>query len=385
MLVLKLGAVKTTIYYMDPRYIALAHNLVSHSTDLQNGEKVLLHAFDIPEKMTLALIRAVRERGAIPFVQVQSALLDRECILGGTKEQFDSSAHWEMERMQKMDAYIAIRGSSNVFENSDLPPEDMKLAMKSMKAVLDWRVKKTKWCILRWPSPSMAQQAKMSSEAFERFFFDACCMDYGRMNEGMKALEKRMKEADQVKITGPGTNLSFSLKGISAVACGGTHNIPDGEVFSCPVKDSVEGTITFNADTIYQGTSFSDICLKFKNGKIIEATASSNEEKLNEILDSDEGARFIGEFAIAFNPMIREPMLDILFDEKICGSFHFTPGQAYEEANNGNESQVHWDMVNIQREEWGGGEIFFDNELIRKDGQFIPEDLCKLNPEYLLG
>ena len=263
--------------------------------------------------------------GAIPFVQVQSALLDRECILGGTKEQFDSSAHWEMERMQKMDAYIAIRGSSNVFENSDLPPEDMKLAMKSMKAVLDWRVKKTKWCILRWPSPSMAQQAKMSSEAFERFFFDACCMDYGRMNEGMKALEKRMKEADQVKITGPGTNLSFSLKGISAVACGGTHNIPDGEVFSCPVKDSVEGTITFNADTIYQGTSFSDICLKFKNGKIIEATASSNEEKLNEILDSDEGARFIGEFAIAFNPMIREPMLDILFDEKICGSFHFTP------------------------------------------------------------
>ena len=156
-------------------------------------------------------------------------------------------------------------------------------------------------------------------------------------------------------------------------------------MFSCPVKDSVEGTITFNADTIYQGTSFSDICLKFKNGKIIEATSSSNEDKLNEILDSDAGARFIGEFAIAFNPMIREPMLDILFDEKICGSFHFTPGQAYEEANNGNESQVHWDMVNIQREEWGGGEIWFDDELIRKDGLFVPPDLHKLNPDYLLS
>ena len=377
--------VNLEILFMDPRYLALARNLVSHSTNLQPGENVLLHAFDIPEKMTIALIRAVRERNAIPFVQVQSALLDRECILGGTEQQFDCSAHWEMERMQKMDAYIAIRGSNNVFENSDLPPEDMKNAMKSMKAVLDWRVKKTKWCILRWPSPSMAQQAKMSSEAFEKFFFDACCMDYSRMKEGMISLEKRMNEANEVKITGPGTDLYFSLKGISAVACGGTHNIPDGEVFSCPVKDSVEGSISFNADTIYQGTSFSDISLKFEKGKIIEATASSNEQKLNEILDSDEGARFIGEFAIAFNPMIREPMLDILFDEKICGSFHFTPGQAYEEANNGNESQVHWDMVNIQREEWGGGEIWFDNELIRKDGKFVIDDLSKLNPDYLLG
>ena len=124
--------------------------------------------------------------------------------------------------------------------------------------------------------------------------------------------------------------------------------------------------------------------LRFEKGKIVESSASSNSDKLVEILDSDEGARFIGEFAIAFNPMIREPMLDILFDEKIAGSFHFTPGQAYEEANNGNKSQVHWDMVNIQRPEYGGGEIWFDGELIRQDGNFIPEDLQKLNPEYLL-
>ena len=205
------------------------------------------------------------------------------------------------------------------------------------------------------------------------------------MKDGMSALERRMQNADRVRIEGPGTDLNFSIKGISAVACGGTHNIPDGEVFSCPVKDSVEGVITFNTDTIYQGTSFSDICLKFNQGRIVTATASSNQDKLNEILDSDAGARFIGEFAIAFNPMIREPMLDILFDEKISGSFHFTPGQAYEEANNGNESQVHWDMVNIQREEWGGGEIWFDDELIRKDGIFVTSDLSKLNPDYLLG
>jgi aminopeptidase len=369
---------------MDHRYEKLAATLVYHSTKLNAGEKVLIHAFDIPQDMTMALIRAVRECNALPFVHVQNGRIDRECILGAETVQLETSLKWEMERMRSMDAYIAIRGSQNVFENSDLPQEDLNRAMKILKPVLDWRVQKTKWCVLRWPTSSMAQQAKMSSEAFENFYFDACCMDYGRMSEGMEHLKNRMRCADQVKITGPGTDLNFSIKGIDAVACGGTHNIPDGEVFSCPVRDSVEGTITFNADTIYQGSSFSNVGLTFEKGKIVKSTSSSNPDKLLEILDSDEGARYIGEFAIAFNPMIREPMLDILFDEKIAGSFHFTPGQAYEEANNGNKSQVHWDMVNIQRPEYGGGEIWFDGELIRKDGDFIPEDLQKLNSDYLL-
>ena len=370
---------------MDSRYLTLAENLVSHSTNLAAGEKLLIHAFDVPDEMVLALVRAARNRSAIPFVQVQHARLDRECILDGKEIQFSSALGWELQRMKEMDAYIALRGSSNVFENSDLPAEDMKRAMKILKPVLDWRVQETKWCVLRWPTPSMAQQAKMSSEAFENFYFNACCMDYNRMTQGMTALEARMRNADRVRIIGPNTDLRFSLKGIDAVACGGTHNIPDGEVFSCPVRDSVEGYVSFNADTIYQGTSFSGVRLGFKEGRITEATASSNEDKLVQILDSDEGARYVGEFAIAFNPMITDPMLDILFDEKISGSFHFTPGQAYEEANNGNKSQVHWDMVSIQRPEWGGGEIWFDDELIRKDGLFVAEDLSKLNPDYLLG
>ena len=370
---------------MDPRYSVLARNLVSHSTRINKGENVLLHSFGIPEDMTIALIRAVRQAGGIPFIQSQQARVDRECILGGTEEQFEITLKWELERMKAMDAYIAIRGSENVFENADLPTADLKRAMKVLKPVLDWRVKETKWCILRWPSSSMAQQAKMSSETFRDFFFDACCMNYSRMSEGMKTLENLMRTTDKVEIKGPATSLKFSLDGINAVACGGTHNIPDGEVFSCPVRDSVEGVISFNADTIYQGTSFSNIRLRFESGRIIEATSSSNESRLNQILDSDVGARFIGEFAIAFNPMIKEPMLDILFDEKIAGSFHFTPGQAYDEASNGNQSQVHWDMVSIQRPEWGGGEIWFDGKLIRKDGLFIDPDLDKLNPEYLLS
>ena len=233
-------------------------------------------------------------------------------------------------------------------------------------------------------SSSMAQQALMNAETFRDFYFRVCTMDYSRMILGMKALKKRMDKADQIHISGDETDLCFSIKGIGAVSCGGTHNIPDGEVFSCPVRDSVEGTIHFNAPTVYQGTSFDNIRLTFKKGKIIDATGS-NTVRLNEILDQDEGARYIGEFAIAFNPHILHPMRDILFDEKISGSFHFTPGQAYEEADNGNRSQVHWDMVSIQRPDYGGGSMFFDGELIRQDGLFVPEDLHPLNPEYLLG
>ena len=370
---------------MDTRYQTLAENIVSHSISLKPGEKVFLHSFDVPDEMLLSLIRAVRAHGGIPFAQVQHARIDRELIKEGEEIQFETSLEWGLQRMKKMDAYVALRGSSNVFENSDLSSEDLQRAMRIHKPILDWRVKETKWCVLRWPTPSMAQQAKMSTEAFEDFYFDACCMDYSKMSSGMDALASRMRAADKVQIIGPDTDLRFSIEGIDAIACGGTHNIPDGEVFSCPVKNSVEGFVSFNADTIYQGTSFSGVKLEFENGKIVKATSASNEDKLNGILDSDPGARYIGEFAIAFNPMIREPMLDILFDEKISGSFHFTPGQAYEEADNGNKSQVHWDMVSIQRTDWGGGSILFDGELIRKDGMFVPEDLHKLNPDFLLS
>ena len=252
-----------------------------------------------------------------------------------------------------------------------------------MKGVLDYRVNKTKWVILRWPTSAMAQQAMMSTEGFEEFYFRVCTQDCSRMTEGMQALKTLMAKTDQVQIKGPGTDLRFSIKDINAVACGGRHNIPDGEVFTCPVRDSVEGEITYNAPTVYQGVSFDQVHLKFKEGKIVEAK-SNNTQRLNEILNSDEGARYIGEFAIGFNPHILEPMRDILFDEKIAGSFHFTPGQAYEEADNGNRSQVHWDLVQIQRPEYGGGEIWFDGELIRKDGLFVKDTLKKLNPDYLL-
>jgi len=369
---------------LDSRYARLAKNLVGYSTSLKSGEKAMIDAFDIPNEMVVELVRAVREVGGIPFVNINQARITREMMLEASEEQCRTQGDFELNRMKQMDAYIALRGSHNIFETSDVSAEQMQMVTQAMKPVLDWRVNRTKWVVLRWPTGSMAQQAMMSTESFEDFYFKVCNLDYSRMKAGSEALAELMRKTDRVRLVGEGTDLRFSIKDINAVPCVGTHNIPDGEVFSCPVKDSVEGTVQYNAPTVYQGVSFDSIRLEFKEGKIVDAT-SNNTKRLNEILDTDEGSRYIGEFAIGFNPYINDPMRDILFDEKIAGSFHFTPGQAYEEANNGNRSSVHWDMVCIQRPEYGGGEIWFDNTLIRKDGLFILDELVSLNPENLIG
>ena len=365
----------------DARFDKLAKLLVEYSIRLKRNETVLIEAFDIPDEMTVALIRAVRKAGGVPFAQTYQTRVNRALALEASDRQLNLMASHELARIKKMNAYIAVRGSHNITELSDVPPKTMQLIGKKMRPVQDQRVKKTKWVVLRWPTPSMAQLAGMSTEAFEDFYFDVCTLDYRKLLPGMKALKLLMEKTDRVRIKGPGTDLHFSIKGIPAVICGGDRNIPDGEVFSCPVKDSVEGHVTFNAPSIYQGTAFDGIRLEFNNGKIVDARSNraAAGKKLNKILDSDPGARYIGEFSLGFNPRVLQPMRDILFDEKIAGSFHFTPGQAYEEADNGNRSQVHWDMVSIQRPDYGGGEIYFDDKLIRKNGEFLPKRLRSLN------
>ncbi len=363
----------------DARIDDLARQLVRYSTALKKGEKVLIDLYDVPDSIGLALIREARAKGALPFIRIQNARLTREMMRGAEEEQYKILSRNLLAEMTEMNAYIAVRGGANIAESSDVPPDRMRLAMGHMRPVLDHRIKKTKWCVLRWPSPSMAQQAGMSTEAFEDFYFKVCLLDYKALTPAMNALKKLMDKTDRVQITGPGTDLSFSIKGLNSIVCGGNFNIPDGEVFTAPVKDSVEGHVTYNAPTIYQGIPFDGIRLEFSKGKIVKAEAGGKTKALNKILDSDEGARYIGEFALGFHPHIREPMRDILFDEKIAGSFHFTPGQAYEDADNGNRSQVHWDMVNIQRKDYGGGQVKFDGKVIRKDGVFLPKALAKLN------
>ena len=362
----------------DARFDKLAKLLVEYSIRLKRNETVLIEGFDVPDEMIVALVRAVRNAGGVPFAQVYHARVNRALALEASDRQLNLMASHELARMKKMNAYIAVRGSHNITELSDVPANKMQLIGRKMRPVQDQRVKRTKWVVLRWPTPSMAQLAGMSTEAFEDFYFDVCTLDYRKLLPAMKALKGLMEKTDRVEIKGPGTNLRFSIRAIPAVICGGDRNIPDGEVFTSPVKDSVEGQITFNAPSIYQGTAFDGVWFEFQRGKIVDAK-SNETEKLNKILNSDPGARYIGEFSLGFNPRVLQPMRDILFDEKIAGSFHFTPGQAYEDADNGNRSQVHWDMVSIQRPDYGGGEIYFDGKLIRKDGKFLPKQLRTLN------
>jgi len=369
---------------IDPRMTKLAKVLIEYSTEVKKGEKILIEAIDVPVEMTCELVRVAREAGADPLVTLKSNRVNRALLLNGSRSQMDLIAETEALRMSKVDAYIGLRGNHNIAELSDVPDDGHKLYQDTVwrRVHLEIRVPKTRWVVLRWPHPAMAQQANRSTSSFEDFYFDVCTMDYARMAEAMRPLKKRMDDTDRVRLVGPGTDLAFSIKDIPAIACDGKLNIPDGEVFTAPVRDSINGILQYNARSIYQGVVHDDVRFEFAEGKIVKAT-STNTEHLNKVLDTDEGSRYVGEFAIGFNPYVTEAMLDILFDEKIAGSFHFTPGQAYEEADNGNKSNVHWDLVCIQTAQEGGGEIWFDDELIRKDGIFVVDDLLPLNPDKL--
>ena len=369
----------------DPRYQKLARLLVSHSTGLKPGDNLLIEATHIPEQALVALVEAAVAVGANPVVETKHSRIVRAMIKEGSPEQVrERLSLWgelELARMQKMQAYIALRGSENITEMSDVAPDKMSIYEEVLlKPVhIEQRVKHTRWCVLRWPNASMAQQAGMSTEAFEDFYFKVCLVDYAAMAKAVIPLKELMDRTDRVRIVGKDTDLSFSIKGVGAVACTGEMNVPDGECFTAPIKDSIEGHIHYNSGTLYRGTPFDDIRLTFKKGRV-EEFSSSNNEALGAILDSDEGARYVGEFAIGFNPFIQNPMRDILFDEKIRGSLHLALGQCYEVAENGNRSKVHWDMVLRQE---SGGEIYFDDVLIRKDGRFVLPELQGLNPENL--
>ncbi|MCQ6560378.1 aminopeptidase [Paenibacillus mendelii] len=368
----------------DNRLQKLASNLAGYSIDVQPGDNVLIDMIGSERELVKCLIEEVAKRGGRPFVETSDRSVLRTMLQHATKEQIELWAEFDLKRMEAMQGYIAIRAGGNANELADVPSENMQMYERLYRHPIhsERRVKHTKWVVLRYPNDSMAQLANMSTEGFEDFYFDVCNLDYAKMDQAMDPLEALMQRTDRVRIVSPGTDLTFSIKGIGAKKCAGLRNIPDGEVFSCPVRDSVQGKITYNAPSLYSGVTFEHISFTFKDGRIIEAT-SNDTGKLNEILDTDEGARYIGEFSIGFNPYILHPMKDILFDEKIAGSLHFTPGQAYEETDNGNRSAVHWDLVLIQRPEYGGGEIYFDDRLIRKDGRFVIPELEALNPENL--
>ncbi|MGD8452231.1 MAG: aminopeptidase [Phycisphaerae bacterium] len=370
---------------LDPRITTLARSLVQYSVAGKAGDKVLIEAIDVPNEFAVECARACREIGAHPLIMLKSSPISRAQMQFGTRESWDLLADVEALQMRGVQCYIGARGSSNVAELSDVTAEQQKLYESTVwkRAHLEVRVPHTRWVVIRWPGPSMAQLADMSTEAFENFYFNVCTLDYSRMGKAMLPLKARLEATDQVRIKGPSdTDLTFSIKGLPAITCAGRQNIPDGEVFTAPIRESINGVMHYNTPTVYRGTTHENIRFVFRNGRIIEAT-SNHTDKLNEVLDTDDGARYVGEFAFGVNPYITRAMKDTLFDEKIAGSIHFTPGGSYDECPNGNKSEVHWDIVLIQTPEYGGGEIHLDGKLIRKDGRFVTDDLAPLNPENL--
>lgn len=371
---------------MDPRITKLASLLVKYSCRVNKGDKVLAECigfdpFPLIHEITVAATRA----GGIVFTNIRHDRQLRAFLLEASEEQIKAQAKYDLFRMKEMECYIGARGSPNTMELSDVPVEKLKMWNKYYNDPVHMKVRvpNTRWVVLRWPNDAMAQNARKSLHAFEEFYFDVCTLDYSRMSKAMDPLKKMMQSTDRVRITGPGTDLSFSIKKMPAIKCDGHLNIPDGEIYTAPVKRSIDGTIRFNTKTLFEGTVYEEISLTFRDGKVVDAQAGANTKRLNEILDRDAGARYVGEFALGVNPYIRDAMLDTLFDEKIAGSIHFALGNSYDDAPNGNNSSIHWDIVLIQRPEFGGGEICFDGKAIRKDGAFVPKELKGLNPDRL--
>ncbi len=370
---------------MDQRNQILAKNLVNQSCKVKSGENVLVEGRGVASiELVNLIIKEITEAGGFPFVSIIPESVERNIILSGTEEHIKQMAKYECDRMEDMDCYIGVRAAGNITEFSDIPSEKIKLYSKNYNYPLhtDRRVNGTRWVVLRYPNEAMAQFANTSVESFKDFYYQVCNLDYSKMDKAMNPLKNLMDKTDKVRIVGEGTDLSFSIKGIPTIKCSGELNIPDGEIYTAPVKDSVNGVISYNTPSIKNGFTYENIKLEFKDGKIVKATANDT-DRINKVFDADEGARYIGEFAIGVNPYILKPMKDTLFDEKIMGSIHFTPGCSYDDAFNGNKSSLHWDLVYIQTPEFGGGEIYFDDVLIRKDGRFVLPELECLNPENL--
>jgi aminopeptidase len=368
----------------DSRITELAQNLLGYSLKVSPGEVLYIDLIGADtHPLGQELIRLATERGAVPYWNAFDDKFTKPFFAAATEAQHQAFGAFHKAIMERVDAYVGVRAAENPFEQGDLPAEKKQHQRRYFMEEVHMRTRlKKRWCVLRWPNSAMALMAKKSLAAFEDFYFRVCNLDYGAMSRSMDALVDRMQRTDRVRLLGQGTDIEFSIRGMAAIKCDGRLNIPDGEVYTAPVKDSVNGVITYNTSTVYQGTAFRDLRLEVKGGRITSATAPENEAQLREILDSDEGARSFGEFAIGVNPFVLEPMNDALFDEKIKGSIHFTPGNAYEECDNGNRSSVHWDLVLIQRPEHGGGEIWFDDELVRKDGRFVPQELAGLDAEF---
>lgn len=358
----------------------LSEIIVNHSVKIKEFDKVLI-TYQTNDAMEFIkyLVKDILKNKGIPTVKYSNPELEELVKRNLNDEIIDNRKNILKFEVNEYDAFIQIHSNLSDYFDKEVDTKLNNKMKQELKPYKDKLVNGRRWVLLNYPTLLDAYKAKMTYEEFFNFSLDVMTVDYNKMEEDLKPLKELMEKTDKVRIVAKNTDISFSIKGLPAIICAGEANIPDGEVFTAPVKDSVNGTITYNTPSPYNGYVFHDVSLTFKDGKIIECHAKEHEDKLEEIFNTDEGSRYVGEFSFGLNPKIMQPMGDILFDEKIAGSIHFTPGASYDECDNGNKSNIHWDMVLIQREDYGGGEIYFDDVLIRKDGKFVLNELKKLN------
>jgi aminopeptidase len=371
----------------DPRLAQLAHLLLNYSLELKKGELFEINGSVPAKPLIKELMLAAEELGAVPFVKLTDDELERLSFgfiqphePAFAKEVIRRQLIWENAYWDQMAAHVDIGVDENDAELSAVDPEARTLYREARKELRDKIIDERRWVYLHWPTMADAQKAGMCYEDFFEFFLNAALVDYAKMGRDMEPLVELMEKTDQVHILGPGTDLTFSIQGIPVIPCHGNCNIPDGEVYTAPVKDSVNGVITYNTAAMRYGLKFNNPRLVFKNGRIEENACEGDNAAFTALLDADEGARYVGEFAIGVNNAVTKAIGNTLYDEKIGGSFHFTPGCSYALASNGNKSQLHLDIVCIQTAARGGGEIFFDGKLVRKDGLFVLDALKGLNP-----
>ena len=365
---------------MDERLKKLSKTIVDYSIEVKEGYRVLIQYEDSKcNPLVKLLIDDICEVGGLPTVRLFDLELESRIKEKSSDKLVDEIVKSRQFDVDNFDCFIRICYNKNEYDRKNIPSKRLKKIGDATTDIDDIRINKRIWTLLNYPSELDAYKAGMTTEEFYNYSFDVMNVDYKEMYKDIKPLKDLMEKTDKVHIKGPGTDLEFSIKGLPAIPCCGTANIPDGELYTAPVKTNVNGKITYNTKSPYRGKVFSNVSLEFKDGKIINATCDGDNDTLNEIFDTDSGSRYVGEFSLGFNPMIKEAIGDILYDEKIMGSLHFTPGTCYADCDNGNKSSVHWDLVLIQRKDHGGGEIYFDDVLIRKDGKFVLDELKQLN------
>lgn len=365
---------------MNEKLEKLSETIVNYSLKVKENDRVLITCYtERPKPLVKLLIQKIAQKNAIPFVRMVDPELEAYLLIHTGTNRVGEIAKRATFDVDNYDCFINIRYNTNDYEDKNVTSE-IRSQIGEVKKESDYkRINERRWVLLNYPSHLDAYKAALPNDDFYKYAMEVMTVDYSEMYAMIEPLKKLMENTKEVRIISPGTDISFSIEGMPVVPCCGESNIPDGEIFTAPIRDSVNGVITYNTPSPYEGNVYQNISLTFENGRIVKATSEMNSEALQKIFDTDEGAHYIGEFSLGLNPKILHPMGDILYDEKIIGSIHFTPGSAYQDAYNGNDSKIHWDLVLIQRKEYGGGELYFDHTLIRKDGLFVLPKLQHLN------